>query len=209
MTTHLEALPDAGRRILAASFPDYTGRKWRIERESGPVAVTSSWDGGSRDYFAFVRLADMAALPVPTNGNMFVGSLPAVEIPSGCVLVEHSIFCGKDHGVTFHVRADEATALLPTATEALPWAQIVVLTATASLRSSYGGVKNLRQHEAMRETGISAEDYDAAKAALIASGHLSAAGAITPRGRNAVPPLASLWRLRVVARRPGAEESAL
>ena len=193
---HLETLPDVGRRILTASFPDYRGRTFRIERETGPVRVTSSWVGGSRDYFAFVRLADMAALPVPTNGNMFVGGLPAVEIPTGCVLVEHSIFCGRDHGITFHVRSDEAMALLPPPAAPLPWAQLVVLTATASLKSSHGGVKNLRQHEATRETGIVAADYEDAKAELVASGHLNAAGAITPKGRNVLPSLASLYKLR-------------
>jgi hypothetical protein len=58
--------------------------------------------------------------------------------------------------------------------------------ATAGLKSSYGGIPNLRYYESHRRTGITQERWDNAKAACIAAGLLNKAGAITVKGRNAI-----------------------
>ena len=60
----------------------------------------------------------------------------------------------------------------------------IVCEYSAALKSSYGGVKNVRFVEAARETGITQDRWDAAKAACIAAKLLNKAGAITPAGRN-------------------------
>lgn len=62
----------------------------------------------------------------------------------------------------------------------------IVLAATRSFKASYGGIKNLRMHEAMRETDITAERWDAAKVSLIQQKMLNRAGALTPKGRAAI-----------------------
>jgi hypothetical protein len=61
-----------------------------------------------------------------------------------------------------------------------------VLLATAGLKPSYGGDGDFRFHEAHRRRGIGREAWDTAKAECIAAGWLNKAGAITPRGRNAI-----------------------
>jgi hypothetical protein len=187
MVLHLASLDDTGQRIARASFPEYRGRMYKVRPHDGPMSVVSFWDGGSRNYFALVRLADMAKLPVPQNGTMFDGGpLPDVSIPSGCVIVEHSIFCGKDMGLTFHVRKDEALALLPPVSEPLTADEKTVLWATSSYKASYNGDSHIRFHEAHRKTGITRERWETAKAAMIARKCLNKAGAITPAGRNAL-----------------------
>ena len=54
-------------------------------------------------------------------------------------MVEHTIFCGKDHGLTFYVHPDSAAKLLPSESVELTPNQKLVLNATASLKSSYNG----------------------------------------------------------------------
>lgn len=193
MRYHLEPLPEQGRRLVAAAFPDYAGRKFALVVEPGPMSVGSYWDGGSRNCFAVVRLADYAALPVPTAHPVFDGTIPPLEIPAGCVIVEHSIFCGKDAGITFHVRPDGG--FLPPEKPVLSFEDRVVLTASVSLKPSYNGIREYRFHEARRECGIGRAAWDATKADLTARGYLNKAGAITAAGRNALPPFADLRRL--------------
>src|SRR5208282_4301670 len=60
-------------------------------------------------------------------------------LPAGIAMVVHSMFCGKDMGLTFHVHPDSAAKLLPAGGEPLTETQKLVLNATASLKSSYNG----------------------------------------------------------------------
>lgn len=101
-------------RIADTAFPDYRGRKFRL-RASETVDVRSYWDGGSRSYFAFVRASDLKTLPIPAQ-SAFDPQLQGADrapVPSGFVLVEHVYFCGKDHGLTFHVNPADMPAALP------------------------------------------------------------------------------------------------
>ena len=111
-------------RLMKASFPDYRGRKYRIVVTEGPISLNSHWAGGSRDYFQVVRLADGAAVTVPQNGSGFEpasvnqGLIPALQerLPApGIAVVEHSIFCGKDIGLTLHVHPSNFDSLRLTA----------------------------------------------------------------------------------------------
>jgi hypothetical protein len=107
-------------------------------------------------------------------------------LPPGYVVVSHQILSGKDLGLTFAVNPKESFKLLPKPTEELTRAQKIVLAATLGLKSSYGGIKDLRFHESHEKTGISREEYDQAKQSLINKGLLNSAGAITPQGKNAI-----------------------
>jgi len=106
-------------------------------------------------------------------------------LPPGIVIVKHSIFCGKDTGITIYANANELVPLLPAKAE-LTSHENTVLTFTRSYKSSYAGVSNYRFYEASRATGIKIDEWNAAKAALIERKLLNKAGAITPAGRNAV-----------------------
>jgi hypothetical protein len=185
------------KRIAGAAFPDYRGRTFRIRPVTGPIDVRSYWDGGSRSYFVFVRLADMRAsreVPAQSAFDPPLAGAESVPLPAGVVCVEHQIFCGKDMGIVIHARPDDLTPMLPPKDE-LTREEKIVLVATRSLKSSYGGIPNFRKHEAMQQTGIAGAAYDTAKQALIAKGCLNAAGAITNRGRNAIG-MADLYQFR-------------
>ena len=147
------------------------------------------WDGGSRTTFEVVRhdgkrlsLCDTSQHPLFKRP----GETSYKMVP-GFVIVEHSIFCGRDMGLRFHVHPDDVVKMLPNMTqeESLSRDAKIVLYATGAFKSSYGGISNYRYHEARRETGISLERWEAAKAGLIEAGYLNKAGAITTKGKNA------------------------
>ena len=191
-TIYLDKLTRDLQVILARTFPDYTGRTFRVNIGK-PYKVSSYWDGGSRSQYVFYDLDRGAVWQVPTNHPFFqpeaeAASDKALEIAKTLprvIVVEHSIFCGKDAGIIFWADAGALTPMLPETPQTEP-DERTVLQFTASLRSSYGGIKNLRYVEAHRKTGITLDRWDAAKAACVAKRFLTKAGAITPTGRNAV-----------------------
>jgi hypothetical protein len=186
MRYHLDRLDGTLTKIANETFPTYRGKKFTLSTDI-PKQLASYWDGGSRDSFAFYNMQTGQAQAVHSNHPMFEPNQPSQlrELPSHIILVEHSILCGKDAGLTFYARTETLTPMIPTKVEVTPDQQIV-LRFTASLKSSYGGVSNLRFVEAKRETGISADRWEAAKTACINTGLLNKAGAITPAGRNAI-----------------------
>jgi len=176
-----KTMPEIAHKVARVAFPDYAGRKFSMRVEP-TICPQSYWDGGSRTLYRFVRLSDMAVLPVPTLHPAFDGRLPEVPIPAGVVCVEHHTFRSKDMGLTFVVSQPE---LLPQATAETSLDVGIVLVYTAALKPSYAGKSNYRLYTANDETGITAERWEAAKAECIAAGLLNKAGAITPAGRNA------------------------
>lgn len=89
-------------------------------------------------------------------------------------------------GLRLYVHPDNVRRDMITSSVELTWEEKVVLTATRSLKSSYGGVKNFRYTEANHVTGITLKHWDEAKANLIERKLLNRAGAITNAGRNAI-----------------------
>lgn len=94
--------------ILAACYPEWTGRKVRI-RIAVNYQMSDYWSEGSRN---FVRAYDLTTGKVAEAIGL--AQIPMshlahaiVAIPTGVLLVEHSIFCGKDAGVTVHVRMED------------------------------------------------------------------------------------------------------
>jgi hypothetical protein len=170
---------------------EYSGRKFRAvvgETMSIP-ADAGLWSGGSRDLFYFIRLADGARVPAPGQNAApwdRSSSDRRMAIEPGYAVVCHSIFCGKDSGLTFYVHPADATAMLPAPSGDLTKAQRIVLICTRSYKSSYAGMSDYRFQEASRQTAITRDDWESAKASLIASGHLNKAGAITTKGKNAI-----------------------
>lgn len=174
----------------------YTGRKFRAEVcETYTVPMDAGlWSGGTRETFHIVRLADGAKLPVvehnasPWSGRQDV----PVKIEPGFVLVRHSMFCGRDMGLTFHVHPADAVKMLPEPVE-LSAHERLVLEATGRFKASYNGQDRYQMAAAEyawrpAETRLpfpSRAEWDAAKASLVAKGLLNRAGAITVAGKNA------------------------
>lgn len=112
------SLSDPGiKQIVKSTYPEYRGRKVRLCTlpEGGKVRFSDNyWDGGSRSYWAACRLDNGAAVSLESGSpyrDQHEGQL--VEVPFGCVVVEHSIFCGKDAGLRIYVRAENLAPLLP------------------------------------------------------------------------------------------------
>ena len=109
------------KRIIRATYPTYRGRKIRIVPQRYPLNCKSYWDGGSRDYFAFVRLDTFAVAPMPAQSafDKNIRGAEAVTLPPGIICVEHSIFCGRDTGITIHVNPENLVSMLPASHPAL------------------------------------------------------------------------------------------
>lgn len=168
--------PDV-REIARAAFPSYSGRTFKVAAFS-PKRLDSHWDGGSRDYFVLIGLASRKAMEVPQNGTAFDGgALMLSALPEGAALVKHTIFCGKDLGITVYVNPSNLAPLLPPAVE-LTRAEKITLIITRSLKSF------AREEEALRF--ISKQEFIDARNSLAAKGLLDKRGAITNEGRNAI-----------------------
>jgi len=156
------------------------------------MSLVSHWDGGSRDYFEVVALETGEKRAVPQNGTAFdTFSLDSSPVPAnGLAVVEHSISQGKDLGLTLHIHPHNATAMLPAPSVELSEHEAFVLAATARLKSSYAGKDRFENSRKSYPSALSGHDmtrdqWEAAKASLIARGMLNKAGAITIAGKNA------------------------
>ena len=167
----------------------YTGRKYQAAIGDTVHMTDTSWGGGTRSTYQFIELATGRTVPVPGNPDpvQFGGNMEGktVSIPDNCAVVEHSIFCGKDMGITFHMHEVDANKLLPKP-DLLTKAEQIVLAATRTYKNTYGGRTNIRYHEAARETGIEEHDWETAKKVLISRKLLNKAGSITVAGKNAI-----------------------
>jgi len=179
---------DAVRKFARVAFPNYRGRTYYADITDREVSLSSHWDGGSRDYFALVKLEgeNILRAQVPQTGTPFDGALstPPKAAPTPIlVIVEHSIFCGHDTGLTFYIHPALAPKMLPAPLDGdLSKAEELVLLAAATLKSSYQG-RPLRRDTCARH-GVSNSDYDNALGSLRAKGYLTKADAVTIDGRN-------------------------
>lgn len=181
---HLTATTEM--KNLAKEIFGYTGRKFEVAIAS-TYRLEAYWSEGSRSSCVLVSRDGLAySHPTPATKDPFKKEAhQTIDLPPGHFVLEHCISCGKDMGITFYVRPDEAdTFELAPPSEELTRNEKIVLLATLSLKSSYGGIRNYRLHEAKRDTDITSLDYEAAKASLIERGYLNKAGAATIKGKN-------------------------
>lgn len=192
-TVYLEPhqVPDKLRR-------GYTGRKFKAIVTDSVTINSQKWSGGSKDSYIAVNLETGERKPFtdprPWPENM--QSAGNVNIPVNFAVIEHSIFCGKDMGLTFYIRPDNVTALLPdNSMETFTTAEQAVLFGSARYKSSYNGQSRYEMtcgrawdSQAARYAdfpGVTEQEWNDAKATLISGKYLNKAGAITPKGRNA------------------------
>lgn len=91
------------RKLAKTAFPTWKGRKL-YENTTGKVMFTdTNWGGGTRNYYVSLQLATGKArgLHVKAPWVNPVEGL-TVPIPEGFVVAEHTIFCGKECGVTLY-----------------------------------------------------------------------------------------------------------
>jgi hypothetical protein len=172
-------------RLMKQAYPSYAGRQFKLRLTDRPINVCSYWEGGSRSYYTFVNLDTGAISPEVPQQSAFDARIPgadSVTLPPGAGCVEHSIFCGKDYGLTLILRAENATKFLPDTGPALTDDEVTCLRLTASLKNTYAGRTNIRQ----AESGLSLDAWRAVQTGLITRKLLRKNGSITPAGSNHV-----------------------
>ena len=90
------------RPILKATFPNYKGRTFEVKFVRSVTFHDTNWGGGTRNYYVAIASDGRTAtpnIPAPWK-NMVEGS--TVELTPDILVVEHSIFCGKDLGITIY-----------------------------------------------------------------------------------------------------------
>jgi hypothetical protein len=195
---YLDKLDPLTSRIVGVAFPAYRGKKFAIEIRDYPIDVRSYWDGGSRDYFTFVNLTtyETMAMPAQSGFDRQIQGADSVTIPAGFACVQHTIFCGKDLGLTIIVGPSNAALLITEQSAALTEDQTLVLAYTRGRKSSYAGrdrcdmaiedMRSSRRFDPSKPEPITRDRWNSAKASLIDAGYLNKAGAITVKGKNAI-----------------------
>lgn len=99
--------------FVEPTFPDYKGRKFQIEFAENVMLYNTNWSGGTRNKYAALAADGRMARPdIPAPWiNQVEGS--EVELNPNVVLVKHTIFCGKDLGITIYVHPSYAPQYLP------------------------------------------------------------------------------------------------
>lgn len=183
-TYHVDKPDDTMQQILKSTFPSYHGKKFKLS-SCVPSRLDSYWDGGSKDSFCFYHLDQQKAFDIHSNHPAFEPTKPRdlEKLPDRVVLVKHTIFCGKDLGITFYANQNDLVKMLPKKSD-VSENEKIVLKYTAHLKNSYGGETNIRFKEASRDTGISQQDWFDCQKSLIDKKLLRKNGSITPNGRN-------------------------
>lgn len=100
--------------ILTACYPEWKGRKVSLA-VCASYQMSDYWSEGSRNYVRAYSLVDgkvaeaIGLAQIPMNHLAHA----RVAIPAGVALVEHSIFCGKDAGVTIYVTTADLPRIMP------------------------------------------------------------------------------------------------
>jgi hypothetical protein len=190
MSTIVKTSDPTVRQILNATFPSFTGKSVDVKVSDTVRFWGTYWDEGYRRDYKLLRLNGMKAGHISEITFHAAGASAEFcqvdhKIPDGYVVVVF-VHSRGGHSIEIISPAANVTPLLNAPTPELTHEERIVLAATRSLKSSYGGVKNFRFVEARRETGISLDRWETAKASLTAKKLLDAAGAITIEGRNLV-----------------------
>ena len=96
--------------IARRAFPGYRGRKFRVVVSDRPRRLLSYWDGGSRD--SYVVIQEGRAISPPAFAPFGREDVPEYVPVSGAILVEHSIFMGKDSGCTIYIHPEDKNCFL-------------------------------------------------------------------------------------------------
>ena len=102
------------KAIAKRAFPNYRGRKFRLDTTGKFYPHDLAWDGGSRNVYRSVNLAtgEIRNMPAgacnPFRREYTVMMNATVPVPSGFAVVEHTVCCGKDCGMHVYTSAQPA-----------------------------------------------------------------------------------------------------
>jgi hypothetical protein len=99
--------------MLLKAFPDYTGRKFKIEVRKS-YFMQNYWSEGTRYYCKAVNMTtgEIVDPSYETQNPFRQIAHSTIEIPVGVCIVEHVIFQGKDLGLRFNIREENLTKFL-------------------------------------------------------------------------------------------------
>jgi len=107
--TRKQAMP-----IIKASFPTYNGRKIKVMVNTQVHLSDLNWSGGTRSEYKFIGANGRVAMADNSTHPWYNRQEGAViELKSGTYCVEHTIFCGKDLGLTVYIHPDDMPKFLP------------------------------------------------------------------------------------------------
>src|SRR5262245_16448192 len=166
------------KAILAATYPQYTGKKVRL-REAHTYNLENYWSEGSRHYCRLYSLEHGTSQPpsMTTTNPLKQSAHAEIEIPPNYLIVEHTIYSGHDLGICLYVRSENLALLLPPASPALSVRHGQILATIRAYISSYR--KEIWRRQAVTPTEL---------ADLRTLGYLDHRGALTLAGKNASQP---------------------
>jgi len=106
----------AVKAILAMTYPTYRGRKIGVVVCDSVTFHDTNWCEGSRTQYKAIKYTaggfsvSTFVAPAPWV-NVVEGS--TVMLPADCLIVAHSIFCGRDCGITIYHSAGNTLRLTP------------------------------------------------------------------------------------------------
>jgi len=168
------------KKIAKIAFPDYNGRKFKVEVTTNPIDVRSYCEGGSRDHYVFVRLDTFETFEMGQQSayDPIISGADSVQLIPGLICVEHSYFCGKDSGITIYVHPVNSPNLIENKNVELTDVEQKFLLITRSY------VSNARKEYA-KYHGIY-HIWEETKESLIKKGFLTKSGAINLAGKNVI-----------------------
>jgi hypothetical protein len=99
--------------LMKKAYPEYTGRKFFIEVFDRPFSTASYWDGGSRDYFRFVRPdGKVIGMPETAPWTQHQEENREATLVPGLACVRNSIFCGCDCGLTIILHPNDMPKMI-------------------------------------------------------------------------------------------------
>lgn len=98
--------------LVGRVFPEYAGRKFAVQFAERVTFYDTNWEGGSRNTYAFLRAdGKTARLYVPAPWvNVTEGA--SVDLVPDVLVVQHSVCCGVDEGITIYAHPSNAPRLL-------------------------------------------------------------------------------------------------
>ncbi len=102
------------KQVLAITFPEYRGRKIKVEFTDKVWFDDLYWSGGTRAKYVILR-SDGSSRLVPTSNPWSDNRNPCVDLPNSVVVVQHLMFCGQDMGITIYAHPSLAPKWLETA----------------------------------------------------------------------------------------------
>lgn len=96
--TRKEAKP-----IIAATFPEYRGRRINVKFSKEISFWDTNWGGGTKNTYKALNMetSKVGAFYAPAPWINPVEGV-TIELPENVLVIEHSMFCGHDLGLTIH-----------------------------------------------------------------------------------------------------------